>query len=117
LPRELPSYVFPLASFDQFFFFPRPPPSLSLPLLLASLNIPLTSPPTQEQIGNLTGSTAWSSSGAEQKQAGIDEMKAAGEKREQDPQSHGYGKTEEIAGRLAGCEGMEKEGGASAKQS
>jgi len=44
-------------------------------------------------------------------------MKAAGEKREQDPMNHGYGKPEQIAGKLAGCEGMEKEGGASAGQS
>lgn len=70
----------------------------------------------QEQIGNLTGSAAWTDSGAEQKQAGMDEMKAAGEKRDQDPQNHGMGKTEEIAGKLTGCEGMEKEGAASTQK-
>jgi hypothetical protein len=43
-------------------------------------------------------------------------MKAAGEARKQDPAAHGYGKPEEIAGRLAGCEGMEEEGAASKKQ-
>jgi uncharacterized protein YjbJ (UPF0337 family) len=40
-------------------------------------------------------------------------MKAAGEGR--DPASSGYGKVEEIAGKVAGCEGMEKEGAASTK--
>ena len=59
------------------------------------------------------GSAAWSESGAQQKQAGIDEMKAAGEQRKQDPQGHGMGKPEQLLGQVTGCEGMEKEGEAS----
>lgn len=39
-------------------------------------------------------------------------MKAAAENR--DPQQHGYGKAEEMAGKAFGCEGMQKEGAASA---
>lgn len=35
-------------------------------------------------------------------------MKAASANR--DPATDGYGKAEEIAGKLTGCEGMEKEG-------
>lgn len=40
-------------------------------------------------------------------------MKKAGEQR--DP-SQGYGKVEEVAGRLTGCEGMEREGQASVQK-
>lgn len=40
-------------------------------------------------------------------------MKQAGEQR--DPSS-GLGKAEEIAGKVTGCEGMEKEGAASKQQ-
>ncbi len=35
-------------------------------------------------------------------------MKAASEKR--DSEQQGYGKVEEIAGKVSGCEGMEREG-------
>jgi uncharacterized protein YjbJ (UPF0337 family) len=35
-------------------------------------------------------------------------MKAASANR--DPQQSGFGKVEEVAGKLTGCEGMEKEG-------
>lgn len=38
-------------------------------------------------------------------------MRAATENR--DPAASGYGKAEEVAGRLTGCEGMKKEGAAS----
>ena len=41
-------------------------------------------------------------------------MKSASEGR--DPSKDGYGKAEELAGKVAGCEGMEKEGAASAKK-
>ena len=41
-------------------------------------------------------------------------MKAASANR--DPSTDGYGKVEEMAGRVTGCEGMEKEGNASAKK-
>lgn len=66
----------------------------------------------QESIGNATGSEAWKSSGAEQKAAGVQEMKEAGEARKAaaaDGQP-GYGKTEEFAGKAVGCEGMVNEG-------
>ncbi|KAI9722799.1 MAG: hypothetical protein M1828_004495 [Chrysothrix sp. TS-e1954] len=62
-----------------------------------------------ETIGSVSGSDAWKDSGAEQKQAGLDEMKAAGEARKEDG-GGGYGKAEEMAGKAVGCEGMEKEG-------
>ncbi|KAF2813442.1 uncharacterized protein BDZ99DRAFT_412196 [Mytilinidion resinicola] len=61
-------------------------------------------------IGNISGSEAWSTSGEEQKKHAVDAMKEASEQR--DPQQ-GYGKAEEIAGKLSGCEGMQKEGAAS----
>jgi hypothetical protein len=41
-------------------------------------------------------------------------MKMAGEKR--DATAQGYGKTEEIAGKLVGCDGMRREGEASKKE-
>jgi len=63
-------------------------------------------------IGSLSGSEAWTASGEEQKKHAVDAMKEAGEQR--DPQQ-GYGKVEEMAGNLAGCEGMQKEGAASKK--
>ena len=40
-------------------------------------------------------------------------MKAAGEQR--DTTTQGYGKAEELAGKVTGCEGMQKEGAASKK--
>jgi len=45
-------------------------------------------------------------------------MKKAGEIRAQnDPNNeHGYGKAEELAGKLTGCQGMEREGAESANQ-
>ncbi|KAL9090888.1 MAG: hypothetical protein Q9165_005096 [Trypethelium subeluteriae] len=59
-------------------------------------------------VGSVTGSDSWQQSGEQQKEQGVQEMKAAGEAR--DPQSQGFGKVEELAGKAAGCEGMEKEG-------
>lgn len=43
-------------------------------------------------------------------------MKKAGELRAQNDPNHekGYGKVEEVAGRLTGCQGMEREGHESA---
>jgi len=64
-------------------------------------------------VGNLSGSNAWSASGEEQKKHAIDAMKEAGDQR--DPRQ-GYGKAEEIAGKLSGCEGMQKEGAASKQE-
>lgn len=44
----------------------------------------------------------------------MSDMKAASEGR--DPSSQGLGKAEELAGKAVGCEGMVKEGDASAKK-
>ncbi|KAJ9626518.1 hypothetical protein H2203_004151 [Taxawa tesnikishii (nom. ined.)] len=63
-------------------------------------------------IGSVTGNQEWANSGSSDKQAGIDAMKAASANR--DPARDGYGKAEEVAGRMTGCEGMEQEGAASA---
>ncbi|KAF2484448.1 hypothetical protein BDY17DRAFT_295644 [Neohortaea acidophila] len=69
---------------------------------------------TVEAIGNATGSEEWKTSGESEKQAGLDNMKAASANR--DPQQSGLGKAEEVAGKVVGCEGMEQEG-AQSKQS
>lgn len=68
----------------------------------------------QETIGNATGSDAWKSSGVDQKEAGLNEMKQAGEARKAGEQQ-GYGKVETMAGKAVGCEGMESEGKATEK--
>ena len=62
-------------------------------------------------VGVLTGSQAWKHSGELDKAAGLADMKRAGEAR--NPETQGYGKFEEVAGRVTGCEGMQKEGAAS----
>lgn len=64
--------------------------------------------PQENVIGSVTGSSAWQSSGANDKEAGINAMKAASENR--DASTQGFGKVEELAGKAVGCEGMEKEG-------
>lgn len=61
----------------------------------------------------MTGSEAWAQSGEQQKQHAIEDMKAASADR--DPSRDGYGKVEEIAGKVTGCEGMAKEGHESRK--
>lgn len=68
----------------------------------------------KETIGNVTGSEAWKASGAQDKEQGVDAMKAASANR--DPQSQGLGGIEEKAGSLVGCEGMQQEGAASKKE-
>lgn len=65
----------------------------------------------QEAIGNLTSSEEWSKSGAETKDKALHDMKVASENR--DPAKDGYGKAEEIAGKITGCDGMKEEGAAS----
>ncbi|KAJ4174314.1 hypothetical protein NW754_004730 [Fusarium falciforme] len=67
-------------------------------------------------VGVLTGSHAWKASGEQDKAAGLAALKKVGEMREQqDPNhEHGYGRAEEIAGKVTGCQGMEREGHASA---
>ncbi|TID21614.1 hypothetical protein E2P81_ATG04885 [Venturia nashicola] len=67
-----------------------------------------------DAVGSITGSTEWKQSGHEQKEEAISNMKAASQDR--DPSKDGYGKAEELAGKVAGCEGMVKEGAASAKK-
>ncbi|KAB5532653.1 hypothetical protein GE09DRAFT_1227832 [Coniochaeta sp. 2T2.1] len=62
-------------------------------------------------IGNLTSSHAWTSSGEQDKAHAKAEMRAAAENR--DPHNDGYGKVEEVAGKVTGCEGMAREGAAS----
>lgn len=61
----------------------------------------------------MSGSHAWKSSGEQDKAAAIDTMKTAGEQRDT---NQGYGKVEEVAGKVAGCEGMQKEGAASKQE-
>ncbi|CAD0108886.1 unnamed protein product [Aureobasidium uvarum] len=74
---------------------------------------------TQQQPSLIGGHAQYVKGAAEQsgetdKQGGIDAMKAASQNR--DPATDGYGKVEEVAGKLSGCEGMEKEGAISAKK-
>ncbi|KAF5666811.1 csbD-like domain-containing protein [Fusarium heterosporum] len=64
-------------------------------------------------IGAITGSQPWKASGEQDKAAGLADMKKAGELRAQSDPNTGYGKAEEIAGKLTGCQGMEREGQAS----
>lgn len=67
---------------------------------------------TQTTVGNVTGSEPWKASGEQDKAAGLSTMKEAGEKRDA---AQGYGKAEELAGKLTGCEGMKEEGAQSSK--
>lgn len=67
----------------------------------------------QSTIGSISGSQAWSASGEHDKAAAVDAMRKAADKR--DP-NQGYGKAEEWAGKLTGCEGMQKEGAASSQK-
>ncbi|TFB04964.1 hypothetical protein CCMA1212_003197 [Trichoderma ghanense] len=67
----------------------------------------------ESTIGNISGSQAWSASGEHDKAAAVDAMRKAADKR--DP-NQGYGKAEEWAGKLTGCEGMQKEGAASSQK-
>ncbi|KAF9874965.1 hypothetical protein CkaCkLH20_07659 [Colletotrichum karsti] len=62
-------------------------------------------------IGSVTGSQAWTASGKQDKAHATSAMKAAGEQR--DAAAQGYGKAEETAGRVFGCDGMKSEGAAS----
>ena len=66
----------------------------------------------ESTIGSMTGSHAWTTSGEQDKAHAKAAMKAATENR--DPAASGYGKAEELAGKLTGCEGMRQEGAASA---
>lgn len=61
----------------------------------------------------MSGSEAWQSSGEQDKAEAMETMKQAGEQRDQ---TQGFGKVEELAGKAAGCEGMQKEGAASKQE-
>ncbi|KAK1765910.1 hypothetical protein QBC33DRAFT_560347 [Phialemonium atrogriseum] len=65
----------------------------------------------ESTVGSVTGSHAWTTSGEQDKAHAQASLRAATENR--DPAASGYGKAEEVAGRLTGCEGMKKEGAAS----
>ncbi|PSR82922.1 hypothetical protein BD289DRAFT_411290 [Coniella lustricola] len=62
----------------------------------------------QAAIGSVTGSQAWTASGEQAKAHAVSDMKAASEIR--DASTQGLGRTEELAGKAFGCEGMVKEG-------
>jgi len=65
----------------------------------------------EETIGKVTSSHPWQESGKQDTAAGIKEMKKANAQNTSEPaQSDLGGKIEEVAGRAAGCEGMEREG-------
>ncbi|TIC99897.1 hypothetical protein CH35J_006381 [Colletotrichum higginsianum] len=65
-------------------------------------------------IGNVTGSHAWTSSGEQDKAHAASALKAASQQR--DPSTQGYGKVEEVAGKVFGCDGMKQEGAASKQE-
>ncbi|KAL2125996.1 hypothetical protein VTI74DRAFT_1983 [Chaetomium olivicolor] len=65
----------------------------------------------ESTIGSITGSQAWRNSGEQDKAHARANLQAAVEHR--DPAKSGYGRAEEIAGKLTGCEGMKHEGAAS----
>lgn len=62
----------------------------------------------KELVGKATGAQNWTQSGTSDKEQGVSTMKAASEQR--DSAAQGYGKAEEVAGKVTGCEGMVKEG-------
>ncbi|KAL2120332.1 hypothetical protein VTJ04DRAFT_4358 [Mycothermus thermophilus] len=65
----------------------------------------------ESAIGSITGSRSWREAGDQEKAHARASLQAAVEHR--DPAKSGYGRAEEIAGRLTGCEGMRHEGAAS----
>ncbi|KAK3361157.1 hypothetical protein B0T24DRAFT_599506 [Lasiosphaeria ovina] len=65
----------------------------------------------ESAIGSAMGSHAWTTSGEQAKASAKASLKAATENR--NPATDGYGRAEEIAGRVTGCEGMRQEGAAS----
>lgn len=69
----------------------------------------------EETISGITGASSWQRSGTSDKRQGLDAMRAASADR--DPQSSGFGKVEEVAGKVTGCNGMESEGAESRVQS
>ncbi|KAF2189432.1 hypothetical protein K469DRAFT_700618 [Zopfia rhizophila CBS 207.26] len=68
---------------------------------------------TEQTIGNISSSEAWEASGAQDKEQAVHAMRGASEQR--DHAKQGFGKLEETAGKVVGCEGMQKEGAESKK--
>ncbi|KAK4197992.1 hypothetical protein QBC40DRAFT_284570 [Triangularia verruculosa] len=66
----------------------------------------------ESAIGSISGSHAWTTSGEQDKAHARASLNQAAQNR--DPATSGYGKVEELAGKLTGCEGMRREGAASA---
>ncbi|KAK0732072.1 hypothetical protein B0H67DRAFT_597759 [Lasiosphaeris hirsuta] len=62
----------------------------------------------ESAIGSVMGSHAWATSGEQDKAHAKASLQAATENR--NPETQGYGKAEEIAGRVTGCQGMRNEG-------
>lgn len=86
-------------------------PSTNQPGLIAA-HVEYIKGAGESLIGNLSGSHAWTTSGEQDKAHAQSSMKAAAEHR--DPATQGYGRAEELAGKAFGCQGMQKEGLASA---
>ncbi|KAK3991037.1 hypothetical protein QBC44DRAFT_324114 [Cladorrhinum sp. PSN332] len=68
----------------------------------------------ESAIGKVTGSQAWTASGEQDKAHAKASLQQVSQQR--DPQTQGYGKVEEMAGKLTGCGGMKEEGAASARK-
>jgi len=92
---------------------PTQQPSSEQPTLLSS-HAQYAKAQAVDAVGSITGSKEWKESGHAQKEEAIANMRAANENR--DPATSGYGKAEELAGKVTGCEGMENEGAVSAKK-
>jgi hypothetical protein len=61
----------------------------------------------------MMGNQEWQNSGRQEKEKALHDMQEASKNR--DPAQDGFGKPEEIAGKLTGCEGMKEEGAASSE--
>jgi uncharacterized protein YjbJ (UPF0337 family) len=65
----------------------------------------------QETAGSMMGNKEWESSGQQEKEQARHDMQQASKDR--DPARDGFGKSEELAGKITGCEGMKEEGAVS----
>ncbi|KAK4227421.1 hypothetical protein QBC38DRAFT_364213 [Podospora fimiseda] len=68
----------------------------------------------ESTIGSVSGSHAWTASGEQNKAHAKASLQQVAEQR--DPKRDGFGKVEEIAGRVTGCGGMKEEGSVSARK-
>ncbi|KAH7131585.1 hypothetical protein B0J13DRAFT_562881 [Dactylonectria estremocensis] len=89
------------------------PQSTSQPGLISS-HYQYAKGAAEATVGVLTNSQAWKASGEQDKAAGLAALKRVGEQRSEHPEQ-GYGKVEQMAGKIVGCEGMMREGDASIK--